>query len=278
MNINNLTIILLLFTLVTLIDRASGNLYTSYWNVIPNSLKNYLSCSYGDLKCLNNKEKPCKTVLKICQESNSETISKNLIKNGYNIESIENFTPKNFCQFIQEVCNIIGSYKPPQSKIFIYDLNQYLTCKADDIINQKQEKNVKKQNFKKIKNSKKIKKSKNTQVTSFSSKIKKNKTINNKNQLPSRKKSKQKNTPLDKLSYQKQRQNRNLLWKIHRRTEKELNRYMRNNYIPVGDILEKYIINHIPERIRNLIPKKLPIKRTSLRNIRIFKKIIRNAF
>ncbi|OUM62790.1 hypothetical protein PIROE2DRAFT_10824 [Piromyces sp. E2] len=263
---------------------------------IPHSLVTYLSCPRNDIKCKKKKKILCKKSSSICQKNNHKNLGQKLRENDH---IINNLSPEIDCQIFVEVCDMIMKYEPPFTDNYIYNLNHYLSCNADNTICQYeqdgsyrtvldryfQNMSIKFYQFPVVKYFRKMKlqlmkrTSRYFNQSSFSSqKIRKKQNKRKIMKKSSKKKSKQKKPSIEKKFYQQQHQRNHPFKNIQQRSKKQINKYLRNNYIQVDEIIEKIIIKHIPERIQNLLPKKLPIKRTSLRKIHLLKRILRNVF
>jgi len=126
MKLSNLFSLAIAFT-----TAVSGTVLTSTGEKIPESLLSYLDCPIGDTLCKNNKKSKClaSETFDICKNGNPVNLDELLADSGIDIED---YTPIEFCKIQTQVCNMIESYNPPLTRNYIFDVDDYLTCKKSD--------------------------------------------------------------------------------------------------------------------------------------------------
>eukprot|EP00833_Pecoramyces_ruminatium_P002731 jgi/Orpsp1_1/1176763/evm.model.c7180000058907.1 len=92
----------------------------------PVSLMRYLQCTVGDNDCRLGQSHTCMVNFNDCRTNMTEKYltSRNHI--------LGNFTPKQYCAILEEVCQSVRTYEAPITDEDVYNLDQYLACPKDD--------------------------------------------------------------------------------------------------------------------------------------------------
>ncbi|OUM62783.1 hypothetical protein PIROE2DRAFT_10816 [Piromyces sp. E2] len=110
---------------------VTGAVLTNTGSVVPKSLLTYLDCPIGDIICKNEMKNKCleSKAFDICKNGESGNLEELLADSGIDIEDN---TVTEFCKIQTQVCNMIENYNPPLTKDYIFDVDNYLTCKKND--------------------------------------------------------------------------------------------------------------------------------------------------
>jgi len=92
----------------------------------PVSLMRYLQCTVGDRDCRLGQSHTCMVNFNDCRTS----MTKKYLTSRNHV--LGEFTPKQYCSVLEEVCSSASSYEPPITDNDVYNLKQYLVCPKDD--------------------------------------------------------------------------------------------------------------------------------------------------
>ncbi|ORX44332.1 hypothetical protein BCR36DRAFT_415090 [Piromyces finnis] len=277
----------------------------------------YFKCEFGDTMCISSQVSSCHYVLNKCwsfqsindcqklmdicskiENSISESfpisylyipIGSIINKKNKEYKTDLNICPKSHLEYIATKDTVIGDYAIKKNKQVVLMI-PYITKDKIGFISKTLKyfkgifhiPNTKFNKFTMLNFFTEIKKqlqTKKSQLSESKNEKKYNlKQAEEKQQLSSRKRRKQKKLSIDQLIYKKQRKRSHVLRKIQQRSNNEYKKYIKKNTFPIGSILEKFILDHIPKRIRHILPKKFPVKRSTIRNIRLYRRILRKIF